>query len=208
MFLAAGGYRALGDLAAAMPADQAFEAGMRTRTAMLADPPPDTWGAGAWKPGRPIPDAMILIGDDDPDAVTRDLEAVEKLLNGSGARVLGIERGVAYRRQQSGGNPKGEGIEHFGYVDGRSQPLFLQEDVDAEPGRVNWNPAFAPKQFIVADPNGKNPCPAAATLCFGSWNRMSLGSKPPKTNSAAVECWTMGSGPAPWWSDASRMVPQ
>ena len=29
-------------------------------------------------------------------------------------------------------NKHGEGIEHFGYVDGRSQPIFLTEDLDKE----------------------------------------------------------------------------
>ncbi|RYI87578.1 MAG: hypothetical protein EON47_22225, partial [Acetobacteraceae bacterium] len=74
---------------------------------------------------------MLLLADSSFDAVTRDLEAAQGWLNGTGARVLGVERGRAqFRTFKPGAAP--EGVEHFGYVDGRSQPLFLAEDVEAE----------------------------------------------------------------------------
>ncbi|MGO8041154.1 hypothetical protein AB9E11_35780, partial [Rhizobium leguminosarum] len=53
-------------------------------------------------------------------------------------------------------NDNEEGIEHFVYVDGRSQPLFLLEDIDAEEnatdGIANWDPAFPLEQVIVPVP--------------------------------------------------------
>src|SRR5213078_4257451 len=58
-------------------------------------------------------------------------------------------------------NENGEGIEHFGYVDGRSQPIFLSEDVTAErlqkDGATNWDPRFGPGRAIVPDPTGTDP---------------------------------------------------
>jgi deferrochelatase/peroxidase EfeB len=168
LFLARGAYEKLGTEDGKRPADAAFRAGMRARGQLpqipfaglpplpgLNDPPAGQWGGGAWEASKPEPDAMILVADDDADRVTMGLEAIEQVLNGSGAAVLGVERGLAQRRKQAGGNPKGEGIEQFGYVDGRSQPLFLQEDVDAESKAV-WDPAFPPKQFLVRDPGGRN----------------------------------------------------
>jgi deferrochelatase/peroxidase EfeB len=166
LFLSAGGYRALGLPQRQWPADPSFQAGMRGQGSKLADPPPDAWGEGAWSPGNPTPDAMILVADDDEDAVTRDLERVEGLLNGSGAKVLGVERGKAYRRKQDPRNPKGEGMENFGYADGRSQPLFLQEDVDAEPHKTHWNPSFPAAQFVIADPNGRSPFSCGSYFVF------------------------------------------
>lgn len=166
LFLARGAYDKLGTPPGRRPGDAAFQAGMRQRGQLpqltfaglppipgLNDPSPDHWGEAAWAVGNPEPDAMILVADDDTGRVTAGLEALEELLGGTGARVLGVERGEAQRRRQLGGNPKGEGLEHFGYVDGRSQPLFLQEDVEAE-ARAVWDPAFPPSQFLVADPGG------------------------------------------------------
>lgn len=165
-FLSAQGYRKLG--LAAAPADAAFQAGMRTRGQAatiqfanlpplpgLNDPPAAAWGEGPWSPANPAPDAMILVADDSTDTVTHGLEAMEKLVGGSGAKVLGVDRGEAQRRIQSGGDPKGEGLEHFGYVDGRSQPLFLKEDIAGEPA-LHWDPAFPPSQFIIPDPHGRS----------------------------------------------------
>ena len=53
-------------------------------------------------------------------------------------------------------NPAGDGIEHFGYVDGRSQPLFLKDEVDKEP-REHWDPAFPLSNVLVADPLAADP---------------------------------------------------
>jgi Dyp-type peroxidase family len=72
--------------------------------------------------------AMILLADDSESylhRVTRDFITMFEDNDGSGTplgRVLAIELGIALRNQE------GEGIEHFGYIDGRSQPLYLASD--------------------------------------------------------------------------------
>ena len=176
LLLGAGAYRALGKLAT-MPADPAFQAGMRASGPALADPPPNRWGQGAWRPGNPPPDAMLLLADSSFDAVTRDLEAAQGWLNGTGARVLGVERGRAqFRTFKPGAAP--EGVEHFGYVDGRSQPLFLAEDLAKEkasyaqeppliPPDPGFDPGFPPAQFILPDPNARHhPMAAGSYFVF------------------------------------------
>ena len=160
VFLSARGYAALGPLAT-VPEGEAFQQGMGTRQAVLGDPDRAAWSSGGW---RHTPDAMILVADADPDAVTRDLEASEAWLNNSGARILFVERGFQQSRQFRPGQ-KAEGVEHFGYVDGRSQPLVLKDDVAAEPHQ-NWKSAFPPSQFIVADPNGRTPVSAGSYFVF------------------------------------------
>ncbi|MFC0410885.1 Dyp-type peroxidase [Roseomonas elaeocarpi] len=178
VFLARGAYGKLQLPAMRRPKDPAFVAGMRARGQLpklqfvgipggldgLNDPPQSQWGTG-WGDEMPEPDAMILVAGDTTDQVTQGLQEVEALLNGTGASILTVERGEAQRRRQPGGNPKGEGLEHFGYVDGRSQPLFLQEDIAAETG-MRWNPAFPPSQFVVPDPGGRSPLACGSYFVF------------------------------------------
>ena len=173
LLLGAGAYRKLGTLAK-MPADAAFRAGMRERGADLADPPASDWGEGAWRPGNPAPDAMLLLAASSFDAVTRDLEIAEGWLNGTGATVLGVERGRAQFRVFNPGTGRKEGVEHFGYVDGRSQPLFLAEDLAREregqaPAKApdpGWEAEFPPAQFILPDPNAQQPLAAGSYFVF------------------------------------------
>ncbi|MBK1657933.1 hypothetical protein CKO45_06780 [Paracraurococcus ruber] len=174
LVLGAGGYKALGKHAR-MPEGEAFRAGMAARAGILADPPRQAWQAAGWR--DQAPDAMVLLADADPHAVTRDLEAVERWLDGTGVRILVIERGLQQTRRFRPGE-KPEAVEHFGYVDGRSQPIFLAEDLareeqsvaaepkdKADPG-APWSPRFKPSQFIVADPNGRRRHAAGSYFVF------------------------------------------
>jgi Dyp-type peroxidase family len=159
LFLSASGYTAL---AASQPQDSAFLQGMSNRP-NLQDPPRSEWNPAGWHDGLPLPDAMFLIAHSDPKHVTAELESAEGWLNGTGVRILVIERGLQQTRTFKGGGE--QGVEHFGYVDGRSQPLFLKEDIDHEPMR-KWKAQFSPSQFIVADPNGRTALSAGSYFVF------------------------------------------
>lgn len=150
-FLTAHGYGRLGDLAV-VPDGEAFQQGMAERQGILADPPRADWDVSGWVAGNPRVDAMFLTANASPDIVDADVSAVISWLNGSGVRVLVVEKGLQQTRRFDNA-PQHEGVEHFGYVDGRSQPLFLQEDFDEE-ARAVWKQDFRPQQFIVPDPNG------------------------------------------------------
>jgi Dyp-type peroxidase family len=151
------GYRALRIDPAEIPGDAAFRRGMRapaTRRA-LVDPPASEWDAhyqGAIH-------AIVLIGDTTAGAVRDRRRELLTRLPGS-TRVLGEEDGRPV--------VEGRGIEHFGYVDGRSQPLFLTEDVDDEratkDGTTVWDPAFPLGQVLVPEPGAPVP-----TTRFGSY---------------------------------------
>jgi Dyp-type peroxidase family len=136
--LAAAGYGALG-LQADAPPDAAFQAGMSARTAELSDPQPAEWESGYRGPIH----AVVLIGATSADDVEGAEVAVRALLPPS-VTVLQRETG---RGQH---NAAGAGIEHFGYVDGRSQPLFVDTDIAAEP-QTAWNPAFPLGQVLVEE---------------------------------------------------------
>lgn len=147
LLLSAQGYRALG-LEHAMPDGDAFTAGMKSRP--LADPAPQDWDPALAAEVH----AMLLIGA----ASAAELSALqiayeERIAATDGAlSLLGIDAGKAIFNADH--NP----IEHFGYVDGRSQPLALQEDVERE-ARVGgiglWDPSIPLSQLLVRCPGGQ-----------------------------------------------------
>jgi Dyp-type peroxidase family len=152
------GYAALGLPKAETPGDVAFRDGMKARGRTLADPPSGRWEA----PYRGEVHAMVLIGGvpnkSDPAKSKQADGALAELLAmipAGAVQVLGIEHGRAYA------NGNGDGVEHFGYVDGRSQPLLLEQDVEAEAadgdGIVRWDPTFPLKQVLVNDPAVRDP---------------------------------------------------
>ncbi|HEY6052185.1 MAG TPA: peroxidase, partial [Thermoanaerobaculia bacterium] len=146
--LSARGYAALG----LVPEDfggsgQSFRDGMKQRTFSLIarnrDPPSSEWEA----PFQGDVHALIGLADDSADALEAKTTAISESLDGI-AQVLTIERGTVLR------NAKGEPIEHFGYVDARSQPLFLKGDIDAEAqmGIDVWDPSAPLGLVLVDDP--------------------------------------------------------
>ncbi len=148
--LTGGGYDKLGIVPAKKPADPSFRQGMKT--AQLGDPATNLWDAAY----QQQIDAVVLVGDKFVAARNTALAKVKALLaTRPKIIVLGEERGVGQH------NKHGEGIEHFGYVDGRSQPFFLKEDVREEmlerDGATNWDPKFALSRVIVPDPAAPDP---------------------------------------------------
>ncbi len=149
--LTAAGYRALG-VDGNMPQDEAFLRGMTAAATrqQLNDPPRSTFDPGY----RGEIHAVVLVGDATDKAMTARRNEILGLLPDS-ATVLAEETGLGRV------NARGEGIEHFGYVDGRSQPLFLAEDVDAEKNNTDginvWNPAAPLEQVLVPDTAAPDP---------------------------------------------------
>ncbi|WP_410644870.1 Dyp-type peroxidase [Amycolatopsis sp. lyj-346] len=148
--LTAAGYRALG--VENFPQDEAFLRGMTAPDTRrkLDDPPRSTFDPGY----RDEIHAVVLVGDATDKTTTARRNEILGLLPDS-ATVLAEETGLGRV------NARGEGIEHFGYVDGRSQPLFLTEDVDAEKNNTDginvWNPAAPLEQVLVPDTAAPDP---------------------------------------------------
>ena len=118
-----------------------FADGMAAGIADLNDPPETAWDAG-YQGGRI--DAMLLLADDDEAFLLRESHTAAAQITNF-ATILAVEHGGALR------NEAGNGIEHFGYVDGRSQPIYLAPDIADEGGTDKWNP-FAPLgQVLVQD---------------------------------------------------------
>lgn len=152
-FLAHSGYQALGVPPQATPDDRGFVSGMGK--AGLGDPPVDKWEAGF----QHNIDGMVLIGGT-ANEITQKRAAIMALLQAGGAKVVKEQAGKAIA------NEKGDGIEHFGYVDGRSQPLPLLEDVVVEEhsgGIDKWNAGSPLDVALVPEPGSTD------GVTFGSY---------------------------------------
>ncbi|WP_291992897.1 hypothetical protein [Candidatus Accumulibacter sp. ACC003] len=142
-----------------------FQAGLKSRREALLDPPAEQWQDGF----AGVLDALIILADDNPSDLTAAELAVRQQLHDI-ATIETVESGLTLRRkfeatvnatdiQKSFGNV----VEHFGYADGVSQPLFVQDKATESSGKY-WPHAGAPLNLVlVADPNGR---PA---ISFGSF---------------------------------------
>ena len=151
LLLSATGYKALGELTA-KPDGVAFNEGMKVR--MLNDPAPVSWDAHFSGEVH----AMILIAAN--SSAQRDAQRSAMLAQI--AATAGAVKILNPQFEEDGDavfNHDMNGIEHFGYVDGRSQPLALKEDLlkeETENGGIsNWNPAISLSQLLVHCPGGK-----------------------------------------------------
>ena len=162
LFLSADGYRALGRDPKALfpePADKdappvssTFAAGMRaTAVEDFGDPPVREWDAGY----QTRIDAMLLLADDDElFLMRRTREALQQIERT--CTVSLVETGQALR------DAAGNGVEHFGFADGRSQPVYLREDfgVNSDNGRTadgrgeslrRWDPFERLERVLIRD---------------------------------------------------------
>jgi deferrochelatase/peroxidase EfeB len=163
VLLTAKGYGKLGlnapALAAAFPepagdfgVQSNFKEGMQAHGAELNDPAPASWDEG-YRAGTI--DAMLLLADDDRDFLPRQARLV--LNDIDFARVLTVERGDTQP------NKDNEGIKDFGYVAGRSQPIYFSTDLTGEGPTDKWDPSEPLKRVLVPD-RTVNPAD-----CFGSY---------------------------------------
>ena len=158
MVLSFTGYKAIGRQASAPTGEPQFLKGMKDATSLAAVKDPVV---ANWDPhfNNQI-DGMILVGDMIRNRVRLKRDELVTILEGAGASIVHEQVGSAIK------DKAGNGIEHFGYVDGRSQPLLLVEDVEKESrdaGIARWDPQFGLGSALVKD------LPAPDTVSFGSY---------------------------------------
>jgi Dyp-type peroxidase family len=171
LFLTHACYTYLGIADAKIPADAKFRAGMAASNndpaapfspdvqMPLNDPPVATWEKGF----DGLIHVMVLIADDNPYFVRAMKRAVILSLNGI-AVIMKEQAGRALH------NDDGNGIEHNGYADGVSQPLFFAADVQAEVTHGikhdHWQPQAPLNLALVRDKGGKLPDSCGSYLVF------------------------------------------
>ncbi|MCD9188444.1 MAG: Dyp-type peroxidase [Pyrinomonadaceae bacterium] len=136
--------------------DVSFRDGMPQGRSTLGDPP-----AGEWETNflQNRIDALIQLADDDTERLEDAVRLIGEWLEVSGIRFFQQDGKVLFDKESN------KQIEHFGFRDGISQPVFYYDDVleAGKNGDRNWNP-FAPlKLALVKDPLTE------AEDCFGSY---------------------------------------
>jgi Dyp-type peroxidase family len=165
-YLSAEGYRYLG-LDPAKLKSRIFNKGMKHQGTNLIrelfdidnkDPKPDKWEPGFQKTIH----AMVSLADDQAQDQTRLLNELSLLkiqITGL-AEILLVDEGRALRRTVRDGVTlvRPEPIEHFGYYDGISQPLFTKEDLDQYKAEgkgdpdTGWDPGASLDLLVEKDP--------------------------------------------------------
>lgn len=145
-FLSAEGYRHLGcDLTGH---SQAFQDGMRAASERLQDPDDSTWEPVYRQPIH----AMVLLAHHDENFLRDQAKQCLDTIRSIAKKDPFVEYGKALQNKHE------ENIEHFGYVDGRSQPLFFERDIERErterDGTSVWPPDAGPSLVIVKEPKG------------------------------------------------------
>lgn len=126
--------------------DSAFLSGMKAAQHRLNDPPTAAWERGY----RQDIHAMLLLANDQEHRLRREIATLCTTLKAC-AEICAIEYGHVLR------NAQGKHVEHFGYVDGLSEPLFFERDMQrarqlGEQATL-WSTA-SPDLVLVPDPYG------------------------------------------------------
>jgi Dyp-type peroxidase family len=130
----------------------AFSGGMATDSSVLDNGSTESWQDELIKSN----DVMLLVAYHNPIKLARIIGNMVKDFSkeDSPFEVVFIQEGRAYK------NSAKEGVEHFGYVDGRSQPLMIQSAIDEEKekkgGIDKYNPTAPLEQFLLNDPLDTN----------------------------------------------------
>lgn len=157
LFLSARGYTYI---EATAPESQPFNEGMGRADAELGDPAQSAWDEPFNEPIH----ALLILANENLSSLNDAASKMRECLFGADIRVVGKIDGRGLK------NGNGHDVEHFGYVDGISQPLLTCSDVrgardngvaaDAEANRLGvptsknpFDPSFSPQDTVlVPDP--------------------------------------------------------
>jgi Dyp-type peroxidase family len=128
--------------------DVAFPWGMKRAQEQLNDPPIAYWENGY----REEIHAVVLLAHNEENVLLKKRDKLRNEVN-EFADILAVEQGEVIRNEQ------GRSVEHFGFIDSRSHPLFFQSEIDRETNRRGgtnlWNPGVGPNAVLVPDPFGR-----------------------------------------------------
>jgi Dyp-type peroxidase family len=133
---------------------EAFQEGMKLRNILL-DPPVNTWDANFSK----NIDALVIIADDNPEILNQKSSEIVRSLKDITTNIFD-EQGDTLRQDFNG---KSLVVEHFGYADGISQPIFFQQNVTSE---SNFSQDAPLSLVLIPDPFGTSGVSFGSFLVF------------------------------------------
>jgi len=136
--------------------EEVFQQGMKLRKNALLDPPFSSWDDNF----RKDIDAFVIIADDNSEILNQKFLEIEKQLKDITTNIFN-EQGDTVRKSFNGNDPIV--VEHFGYADGISQPIFLQQGVKS--GR-NFSQDAPLDLVLIPDPFGTSGVSFGSFLIF------------------------------------------
>jgi Dyp-type peroxidase family len=156
--LSSSGYKALGFSGDQIPDDARFRLGMKHDDVRnwLHDPHGTEWEQGF----QGQIDALVILAHDlnpNEDNAFKDLVAHISQEAETVADIVNTEYGHVIRETVDDETGRTRTTEHFGYVDGISQPRFYNYHVAKAGGLKGWDPSAPLKLVLSVDPNGHGP---------------------------------------------------
>jgi Dyp-type peroxidase family len=146
LFLSGKGYEYLEIPEEKIPGDPSFKAGMKASKVKLNDPPVKTWDIG-FQDNQIHGMILIALGGKTRNRLdSKSRSVVERLRKNGLATVLCVDEGDGIK------NANGDDLEHFGYVDGISQPKFFTSELP--PQHDQWSPMMPLDLVLVPDKCG------------------------------------------------------
>jgi Dyp-type peroxidase family len=137
------GYEKLGIENSITPSESSFKMGMKPRAEELND------NIQEWESEfQNEIDILIILADSDESNSINNKIALEKELSAI-FNIVKIQKGEVLKNEQ------GIGIEHFGYADGISQPIFFENEIITQEQNNLWQDESRLKLALVKDKGGK-----------------------------------------------------
>ncbi|MGK7872067.1 MAG: Dyp-type peroxidase [Xenococcaceae cyanobacterium] len=167
-FLSMKGYMDLGFSYSDVPNNVYFRGGMQDPNSLelLRDPQVDDWEDNFQNKFH----ALVLLAYDSENNLEKLAESIEvDLRDIVDKQITHREFGFVLRERM--GDNQSPAIEHFGFRDGVSQPLFMKREIEEARKREKshenafekWDPRAPLNLVLVEDPLGKGEC------CYGSY---------------------------------------
>ncbi len=141
------GYDFLNVLSTKIPQDNSFKQGQKKMSPGLKDPAVNDWQIEFQTDWH----ALLIIANASSKLLKNQVKKIRNILNHASVDVIYVEMGTGLK------NSDNNHIEHFGYVDGISQPHMFTDKIEA--GKIstnNWNPGGTLDLALVSDPGGKD----------------------------------------------------